>query len=34
MDKLRSGELEWEDLTPAEQDAIKPNMKKEQFLGQ
>jgi len=34
MDKLRAGEIEWEDLTPAEQDAIIPNMKKEQFLGQ
>jgi len=34
MDKLRAGEIEWEDLTPAEQDAIMPNMKKEQFLGQ
>ncbi len=34
IQQLREGTVEWDDLTPAEQDAIKPAMKKEQFLGQ
>ena len=34
IQQLKEGTIEWEDLTTAEQDAIKPAMKKEQFLGQ
>ena len=34
LQQLREGTIEWEDLTSAEQEAIKPGLKKEQFLGQ